>query len=243
MSEPAPAPAPQDPPANDDEANPSIARAEQRLRVLGRMTGIGMKLLEKLDPDAAGAPAEAPGDKSPGKDPADAFASISRAVRLTLAMEAKTDELLRQLKAGVARRREAYEPRPEARALEAYVAGRMRVASRMMPIIEEESADREAFENLCDALEERLDCDEAYRGHADQPLRELVERLCKDLCLDPDWSDWDAQAEDWIADDSPPTRPPNSPFHTPSAKPLLNDDGTPRETAAPPPLHNGHDLE
>lgn len=55
-SAPTPPPDPATP-ANDDEANPSIAQAERRLRVLGRMTDIGMRLLEKFDPDAAGAPA------------------------------------------------------------------------------------------------------------------------------------------------------------------------------------------
>ena len=76
---------------------------------------------------------------------------------------------------------------------------------------------------LMEALNERLDEDEAYFGMADRPLRETVERLCDDLGLSPDWSLW--TGDDWN-DAGPPKRPDWSVFNTPSRKRLYpNGDG------------------
>jgi hypothetical protein len=232
------APAPHDPaaPANDDAPDPAVARAERRLRLLEEMAEIGMKLLRALEPGVA----EAPSEKSPGKtrDPADAFASLSRAVRLTLLLEAKTDEELRDLKEGIVRDR----PVDEARAGEKTRKARHEREARLQQLVLGVAVDRcetpEAFENLEAALTERLEYDPVYFDCLARPLRENVERLCKDLCLEPDWSRWDG--EGWI-DDGPPTRSRFSPFNTPSPKPLLDDDGEP--LPAPPPLQNRHDLE
>jgi hypothetical protein len=203
------------------------------------MAEIGMKLLRALEPGVA----EAPSEKSPGKtrDPADAFASLSRAVRLTLALEAKTDEQLRQLKAGVVRKREADEAQAAERAQKTREAREKRVHELVMDAVMAESESDQEFGEFSDALDERLDADEAYFDMADRPLRETVERLCKDLCLSPDWSHWDG--EGWTQDFLP-ARARYSLFHTASPRPLLNDDGSPRETPpSPTSLQNGHDLE
>jgi hypothetical protein len=73
-------------------------------------------------------------------------------------------------------------------------------------------------------------------------VRETVERLCRDLGLNPDWSRWDG--EGWIAGD-PFARPLCSRFNRPGAKPLLDDRGETRpETPAPfQSLQDGHVLE
>jgi hypothetical protein len=109
-------------------ADPRIARAEQRLAMLQELSELGMAMTRRLArrvltaPDAAvadpaataasaeaagracgvrpapsAAPAPAPG---PRHDPADSFAKLSRAIRLTVALETSTDDDLAALRAG-----------------------------------------------------------------------------------------------------------------------------------------------
>jgi len=60
-------------------------RAERRLRLLEELADIGMELARALKPHPEA------DETAAGKDPAVAFAPLSRAIRLTLALEAKTD--------------------------------------------------------------------------------------------------------------------------------------------------------
>jgi hypothetical protein len=105
-------------------ADPRIARAEQRLAMLQELSELGMAMTRRLArraptaPDAAvdpPAPAEAAGRASsarptpnaapgPRHDPADSFAKLSRAIRLTVALETRTDDDLAALRAGGAGR-------------------------------------------------------------------------------------------------------------------------------------------
>ena len=197
----------------EEAPDPSIMRAERRLRLLEELAEICMELARALKPCAQAA-------ETPGKDPAAAFAPLSRAIRLTLALEAKTDEALRDLKAGVVRARED------------------RVRDLVLNVAERECEDIDDFDNIYEALKERLEEDEAYVDCGDRPLRETVERLCKDLQLTPDWSRWDG--EGWIVED-PPARWRCSAFDQPSRKPLLRDDDPPVET--PTPYQSAHVLE
>src|SRR5437764_1352718 len=113
-----------DPTAPAEAPDPSVTLAEQRLLILRDLTELGMELARevvrkaKADADLAEAAAASgePLAVSPAggreSDPADRFAKVSRAVRLTLTLEARTDEALRALRAGVevevkARRAEA----------------------------------------------------------------------------------------------------------------------------------------
>jgi hypothetical protein len=102
---------------SEGDEGPRIARAEQRLAMLRELADLGMAMtrdftrraLEAPPPDPDDAPAAAgkagareasraaPG---PRHDPAESFARLSRAVRLTLAFEAKTDDHLADLRAG-----------------------------------------------------------------------------------------------------------------------------------------------
>ncbi|MGA2953811.1 MAG: hypothetical protein ABSD80_16405, partial [Caulobacteraceae bacterium] len=86
------------------DPDPAVARAERRLRLLERLTQIGMELAEALRERALNPAAGDADDK--GRDPADAYARLSRAIRLTIALESKTDQALADLKAGVVRERE-----------------------------------------------------------------------------------------------------------------------------------------
>ena len=206
----------------DPADDPAVARAERRLALLEELAEIGMAIARSLKPGA-----EVEDAQSPGRDPAAAFAQVSRAVRLTLALEAKTEAELRDWRAGAPARREAAEAEAEA----GRARRKDRVEDLVLTVISAEAQDNEEFGELYEALDERLERDAAYSDFESRPLRDTVERLCRDLALAPDWSRW---AEDGWEDYDPPTRPRGSPFHQPSRKPLLDGDGKPLEAAAAP---------
>jgi hypothetical protein len=206
--------------------DPAILRAERRLQLLEELTDIGMNLARALERQALAAadriesaePAaldatEASASRGPTPttpDPSVAFARISRAIRLTLALEARTDEALRALRAGVAAECEASRDQARRRATaEALARNRARrdtVERLVIEAAEREIEDDEALCGVFEALEERLDDDAVY-FHLDRlPLRETVERLCADLELTPDWSRW--EGEGWT---------PQAPFARPKA--------------------------
>jgi hypothetical protein len=221
--------APAGDPAAVDEADrlaERVARAESRLRVLEEIREIGMRLMRKLEE------APAAGSDPPRPDPAVAFAKLSRAVRLTLDLEIRAEEDLRAALAGEVT---AHEMRRETRdrvageAKErvykaderARHAARDRVEDQVdIAIVREAETEKDFFER-CAAMHERFEEDEAYDDVRDQPFREVVERLCKDIGLTPDWSDWtdDGWPEPPVR--GPEARPPWSPFHQPSPRPLL----------------------
>jgi hypothetical protein len=240
-----PEPSAVEPPATDevDRLARSVARAERRLRVLEEIGEIGMRLMRKLDdPPATKADATRP-------DPAAAFAKLSRAVRLTLDLEARVEEDLRAALAGEVtaheKRRETRDrlagkgddpDGPDEKARHAAVS---RVEDQVeIAITREAESEKEYLERLA-ALEERLEWDEAYNDVRDQPFREVVEALCKDIGLTPDWSDWSDDGWPGPPERGPEARPPWSPFHRASPKPILKkNQDYPRqllELAKPPP--------
>jgi hypothetical protein len=210
--------------------DPAVLRAERRLRLLEELSEIGMELARALRPGAGQAAPSGEETAVSQIDPADAFARISRAIRLTLALEAKTDADLRDLKAGVVKVREEARERAAKRADEErkHLFGQIHLG--IFRVAEAECPDAEAIHDLMEALEQRLDEDNAYANCEDRPLRETVERLCKDLCLNPDWSRW--TDEGWIAD-GPRGRPAWSPFNQSSPRPLNLDEPAPSK----PPAH------
>jgi hypothetical protein len=228
----------------DDDAlaeplDPAVLRAERRLRMLEELAQIGMNLARALErqalaaadpvdpaepaaPDAAEASASrAPTPNTPAGDPSVAFARISRAIRLTLALEARTDEQLRALRAGVAAEVEAQRVAARNRAAgEATAhsqARRDEVERLVWEAAEREVENLEALDSVLEALEERLNDDEAYFHLERAPLRETVERLCADLELTPDWSLW--EGEGWTPE-APFSRSRFSIWSRPSRRPL-----------------------
>lgn len=214
----------------DEAPDPSVLRAERRLRLLEELSEIGMALAQGLR-DRADADAS-DGDAAKGRDPADAFARLSRAIRLTLALEAKTDQELKDLLSGLAPAREEARARAEERArlarVEDYQTRNDQVFDRVFDVAKAEIDDNETFGEVFDALRERLDEDEGYADLVSAPLRELVERLCRDLDLAPDWSQW--QDDGWAPGYSP-ARYRFSPFKRPSRRRLLSADNS---TLTPP---------
>jgi hypothetical protein len=229
-----PASDPQDPaaPAADETPDPAVLRAERRLRLLEELAEIGMELARALKPGAAadGVCEDPSDDNAPGKgrDPADAYARLSRAIRLTLVLEAKTDQALRDLKSGVVPARQAQRAQSAKRADIAAARDlddrRERVCHLVLRLVQAEFPSVHEFAALWETLEDRLEEDPAYFDIGERPLREIIERVCKDLKLTPDWSCLDGEELD-----DPPGRPrftghapPPAPVPSPRLQPAAH---------------------
>jgi hypothetical protein len=171
-------------------------RVERQLRTLQELAEIGMDLAREVRVQAL-APALA--------EPASAdfglmFSRIARAVRQTLALEAKLAEDRTKARTEAAQRRLA-----QARAH----GGRRKL--RIEHIVEraiEAESDGRAREDLLGDLYERLLDHEEVADFAERPIAEWVTRICRDLGVTPDPSLW--ENEDWangdgaVADPGPP---------------------------------------
>jgi hypothetical protein len=210
--------------ADDIPTNPhaaaAIARAERRLEILQELTEIGMNLARELGREAVEPPA--PETAAPRSDPAESFARLSRAIRLTLTLETRTDAQLADLRAGVAIE---VETRREAAAIRVEQAARMRSADHRAAIRREvetafdiEIGDRDPRRGaFCTALESRLRYHLAYDDLDSMTLTQAVRRLCADLELNPDWSAW---TEEGWAREPGDLRPASSQFREPSRRPI-----------------------
>jgi hypothetical protein len=217
-----------------DAPEPAIDAAdaglEGDLALLDRLARKGVAMAGAVKEDGA-------------KDSAHAFDKLSRAVRLTLLLKAK----LRAgpaawSAAGVSRARSPAkapaapaDAEPNAEAADPYAAlktgTKAQVRELVRDVIDRETPDPDENDTVVDALEERLLCDEAYDDIEGLPLRDIVEHLCDDLELEPDWSRWTGKG--W--EPNPPFhRPLCSDFRTPSRSPILND--APDDAPWPHPL-------
>jgi hypothetical protein len=113
-----PTPSPSDAPLHGDDADavgPLIARGEKRLDKLQELSGLGMEMARELVRRTVNAPDDDTSAPAPRHDPAESFARLSRAIRLTIAFEARLDKELSAWRAGVppcAPRRQASAPAP-----------------------------------------------------------------------------------------------------------------------------------
>lgn len=208
--------------ACDTAEDPVIAQAQRRLELLQELTEMGMELTRALR-DRVLAPE--------GDDPetaAGAFAKLSRAIRLTIALEGKTVHEIGRIKAEIVdlHRLELITGEAIDKAGQKERQHRDAVENSVAQAVFAETRDPDVAETLLDALSERLSEDDAYEVLPDEPLRKTVERLCQDLCLEPDWSQWCDEDDDWAPGYILP-RPHWSPFNRPSPRPILNENGAP----------------
>ena len=177
------------------DSSPPADRTAARLAVLGELTGIGMAVARAVG-RLAEAVAETAEDakERPAARASElslAFSRVSRAVRLTLALEERMEG------AAAAAPAPANPYAQSGRLVSAlYKADQLGEAAR--DLIEHAAGEDEAkAERLGEALSERLDeldADEVL----ERPLIELIARICKDLDIEPDWSLWGDQ--DWVED-------------------------------------------
>ena len=164
----------------EDTPNPAVLCAERQLLLLGEMAEIGMIMLRDLKGQA---------------DPAEAFVRLSRAVRLTFALETKAHQELRALNAEIVHIREVDEEKAAeaARVVKETTASKRKsqVKRLVLAVAESESESLEDYIETWDRLEEKLDRNLGlYRDIGDWQTRYAVERLCEDLGLEPNWDCW-----------------------------------------------------
>ena len=152
-------------------------------------------------------------------DPVEKIAKLSRIIRLTITLEAKLVDSLRAYIAGETAKAERVKEEAQKDPYAKLKRGRTaRVIELVRDVIDHEIPDPQEYDILTDALDERLLFDEAYDDIDHLPLRDIVERLCADLQLKPDWKRW--AGDGWKP--SPPfARPRCSYFKAPSRKPIL----------------------
>ena len=206
------------------------ARAERHMRVLERLADKGMELTEAIPADGTPASAET-------------FAKFSRSVRLTITLEAKIDAALAARLAGEmpeietprARSKSAARAEParddaanDERDMDPYpelkTGPKGRARELLIDVIDREITDVDDWDDAVDALDERLVFDVSYANLDEAPLREIVERLCADLELKPDWDLW--TGDGWAP--HPPLRHPRpSLFPSSSRRPVLDQKAVP----------------
>ena len=193
---------------------PADARTERHLRMLQELAEIGMDLArgvraQALDPAAGAA----------GGDFGLVFSRIARAVRQTLALEAR----IAQEQAARDQQRLAEETR---RGRDAVLRRGLIRKNTVREAVEQAimaEAEGEQRENLLNDLDEGFG-EEDELDFADRPIGEQVARICRDLDIEPDWSLW--KDEDWAIEEAAANaaEPPRSGYH-PARGPVEDEGG------------------
>jgi hypothetical protein len=190
----------------DSHVADAIARAELRRAQLERLVVIGMELAEEIrEPNV-----QSPLRPEPRREPCRAFATLSRAVRLTLAFAARIDVDILAMRNG------QLPSRPTARAPaapDAPVFGaaptesadprRLKVRGAVWGAINHEIGDPHEATYALDCLHESLIEREDYEDLLDGSWRECVAAVCADLGLHPDWSRWSDETGFPMHDEGP----------------------------------------
>jgi hypothetical protein len=183
-------------------------RAAARVSRLQEMARVGLDLIVELrrliiEDGAAG-------------NLAGAYIGLSRAVRQSLALEAKLDGDAEARSAAVAAERAAAEKARQAagaRRVPVEVEERREQARRTLEEAIESAVDPEEdpveTERLYDALNERLADAADPIDDLNRPLSVVVAGICRDLGLTPDWAAW--AEEDWALEEAE-ARLPGSAF-------------------------------
>lgn len=190
------------PPSQADDQAPAPGAApraliERQLWVLGRLAEAGLNVALAIEQQATAA-AEAPDAAEPAATPepgrvvqgdvALAYARASRAVRLTVALQAKLIKDLQALDEAAARLRRGEQADAERARRTLETARKERVERIVERVIRAELSDEDEVDRLAEAAWERLDHDEIYGDLTALPVGEIIERVCRDLGLSPDWS-------------------------------------------------------
>jgi hypothetical protein len=254
-----------DPDAEDlaaDQESRAPAWARRHLGMLVDLGDMGMVLARDLvrraaaETEAAEAAAEA-GEPAPRPgpviDPALSFTRISRAVRLTIALEAR---MRREIEAGVfgvanddgpgrggVAGRIDYEgiSRQYASHVHTIIHGEQdhEVRRAVEETIEATYDDLDDVERLREELKERLEEDEVFEDRNFWPTGEVIALICQDLGLTPDWDRW--RSRGWARKEAEES-PVGSPYATDPTPPPLNNPfpqggtGQYREARGLPPL-------
>ncbi len=184
----APAPNPSSAHAADPGDAWERALLNRQLASLDRLADMGLAIGAAIERRATVEPAPEPELRHAVID----FARVSRAVRLTYALQSR---LIAEFK-GKARSRAAEAATSSEDDEETHGIAwdeppgeqqRRRVRRIIRRVAEASALDREAVERLLREGAERLDDDELYGDIMIRPVAEIVARICKDLGLEAEW--------------------------------------------------------
>ena len=190
--------------------DPREARAERRVVALETLARIGMDLAEALGRRVAAA-VDA-GEVIDGAAVALEYARLARAVRQTLALEARMDEgrdALGQRLDG--ERKDAAARTAAIRRARYGITARLAHAavSQAIEIETLQDPDEVRAERLDERLLDDLEDPDEMDAIADLPVSAVIARICADLGVPVDWSLW--AHEDWALEERR-TRTPGSPY-------------------------------
>ena len=176
----------------DPHRDADIARAERRRATLERLTAIGMELAEEIRERNVHAPLH----PEPRHDPCRGYAAVARAVRFTVAFEARIDAEIIAMRKGEAVSAPAAPSRAARGAIFTPPADvppspiRVKVRAAVWEAINREVHALTTAQATLDCLHERLIDSEDYDAALSLSFRDCVAAICADLGLDPDWSRW-----------------------------------------------------
>ena len=196
-------------PTTDPRLAVALARAERRLELLQELAGMGMALAREINQRFI----EGPHRPEPRPEPSRAFAAVSRAVRLTLILEARTEKQILAWRKGDLSSLDALEPEPFlAPRFDSPEERRGRVRDCVAAVIDREALDPNEADWMRGRVQRELIESEDLDDHRLKGgFRDCVEAICGDLGLKPDWSRWsDDHGFDFEVDlpPRPLSRPP-----------------------------------
>jgi hypothetical protein len=186
------------------------ALLDRQLEALGRLADMGMAIAAAIERRAT---AEDAGSDADLRHASMDFARVSRAVRMTYALQSR---LIADFKG-----------RPEARPVEAEepysgpidvlwegesrggVIQRRQMRGIVRRVAQAADLDGEAMERLVREAGERLEDDDVHEILMTRPTGEVLALICADLGLEPDW---DRLSQEGWAQGEIARRPPGSPF-------------------------------
>jgi hypothetical protein len=200
----------------NDAAHPDVETpAAERARMLRELAQIGMEMARDLGRDAAGLKTTLAGCKPLELITARAeltrgFAQVSRAVRMTLGLEARLEREALAPPPGAGRSAHVAPPRPRYTSaldelkdrlerIERARSVRVNIERAVELAIERESESEQETERLRCELHGRVErCDAAHLALT--PFGEVVLTICRDLGLNPDLSIWGE--EPWAVEEA-----------------------------------------
>lgn len=181
-----------DGPAPAGAADEARALVERRLALLGRLAEAGLNIALAVERQVMAVEAGSPEAGSPEavqvvQGLALAYGRVSRAVRLSVALQGRVLKELQALDEVAARTRKG-ELAEAARAAAAQAAERKGRVERIVGrVIAEAFEDQAEVDRAAEEAWDRLEHDDIYGDLSRKPVSELIARICQDLGLSPDW--------------------------------------------------------
>jgi hypothetical protein len=189
-----------DSPAPKGAEGRARALIERQLEGLGRLAEAGLTIAQAVERQVMAAEA-APGDAvqmSLG-EAALAYGRVSRAVRLTIALQSRLVTDLQALDEAADRRRAGQQAQAGRERQAREEAQKDRVDRIVERLIRAEVSDEAEVDRLAETACERLEHDDIYGDILARPVREIVALVCRDLGLAPDWDGLSQEA--WAQDE------------------------------------------